>query len=468
MNKKTYFKLYISFLIFAFLIFIIPSVFVNMIGYIFLDLARPAMFISKFIDLLIFVSAAMIIDLIVIFIIWLVCRTKVIEDKYVRPINGLEFDKSNIVSINKKKFGLMLLVTFELNNYKNIHYFFNNNEDLNKWLEDNNLLDLLSNKEFKRFDMRFWIKISIFVIALCFVFRDAHTSNKTFRKGWDVFSRANVFRPMNYNNDYIVTNKNIYNRNTNKRVAYQTTSTWPNDGEHLYNNYPIDINLYSDYFTVTFYSDLISSGKGAVKLIEEKIDYNGVNKGFIKDEEVSLEEFSELLSKKAEWFNGDSILLYILNRDMEISLGNKNDIFDYCYAKRGKHPTINLAGNTKTIGDYTYFSLHVYKKREDSRYIGLSGLYKYNNDTKDIEVIKEFKGKKIINFNENYVIYLDYKTIYKYDLKTDKKTKITNIANYKDVEIYYGEHGMEINCYSKNKLYFLDEEGNLIGKGRWR
>ena len=153
---------------------------------------------------------------------------------------------------------------------------------------------------------------------------------------------------------------------------------------------------------------------------------------------------------------------------MEISLGNKNDIYDYCYAKRGKYPTINLDGNTKTIGDYTYFSLHVYKKREDSRYIGLSGLYRYNKDTEDIEVIKEFKGKKIINFNENYVIYLDYKTIYKYDLKTDKKTKITNIANYKDVEIYYGEHGMEINCYSKNKLYFFDEEGNLIGKGRWR
>ncbi len=473
MNKKTYLKLYFSLLIFVFLIIIIPSVFFNMIGYIALGLARPVMFLSKFIDLCIFICIAMVINLGITFIIWLNIRTIKKNGKFVRTINGLDFDKSNILSIKKKRFGLMLLITFELNNYKNIHYFSNNSNELNKWLEEIDLLDLLDEKLYKYDKTRLLTKITILFFILLLVYRDAYTSNKTFRKGTSNVDMSSLFRPINYNNDYIVTHLNIYNKKTGIRTSYNTTSSWLKDDLYSYCNYPIDIEMYSNYFVVTFYSvhfyNQIAQGN-TVKLLEEKIDYNGLNIGFIKDVEIDKKQMDEDTQKRMGngSFNGSSIYQYILNKDYEISLGNKNDIYDYCYSKKGRYSCLNLKGNIKSVDEYKYFSLHIYKKRNDDRYIGLSGLYRYNINTEEIEAIKEFNGKRIISFDEKKIIYIDYKTVYKYDILTEKNNKIVNLSDYQDIAIYNSEKGIVIDCYGKNLQYFLGVEGNFIGKGKFR
>lgn len=471
MNKKTYFKLYFSFLIFVFLVFIIPIVFINTIGYLCLGLARPIMFVSKIIDLFIFIGISLVIDFVVIFIIWLITRTIKKDEKFIRTINGLEFDKSNIIQIRKKKFGLMILTTFELNNYKNIHYFFNSEDDLCMWLENNNLIDLLVEKEYTFNKLKFWIKLSLFILVIGLVFRDSMTSNKTYRKGDISCHFENVHQGVcSYNSDYFITENKIYNLKKNTIINYVTTSTYPVNDEYKYINTIYEIDLYSDYFVCKLESELYkrinansATGTSNYKLIEEKIDYSGKNQGIIKDEEVEESIINKyILNPSGGSFDGSDLQNYIYDKGSYSEKPNTIALYNYCYSKKGKTTCLNLEGNTLKIDKYVYFSNHVYKKRNDSRYIGLSGLYRLDTETKEIITIKEFYGKRIIAFNDEKILYLDYKTVYKYDLKTNKKEKVVKLCNYKDIDVYTFNGKVVIEVYSKNKQYFVSEEYNFI------
>ncbi len=459
MNKKVYLKLYISIFIFAFLIFIIPFVLVNMIGYMILGLSRPVMFISKFIDLLIFVGISALITLIVVFIIFLVCRTIKKDDIFIRTINGLEFDKSNIIQIKKKKFGLMTLISIELNNYKNIHYFFNNDEELKSYLEENDLLSFLVEKEKKFNKLKISIKGTIFVIVLAFVFRDALTSNKTFRKsnvGSSFDTQGSLFRK---NENYIVTNSQIFDLKNDTKIQYTTTSTYPVDEEYFYRNSVYDLNLYPDYFIAFAVSRSykrygINNQNGQtyseeIKLIEEKIDYNGKNLGIVSEKNTTEHEY---------YINSEDYCIYV-----NLSDKDSKTLSDYVYSRRGKILSFNVSYGYRVEGDYIYSIANYYKKSDDIRYIWLSGLYRFKTGTNEVEVIGEFKGKRILAFNDKYIMYIDYKTIYKIDLVSKEKEKVVKLKKYDDFSLRSSKKTIIISCWSPNKFYFIDDEYRVVG-----
>lgn len=475
MRQNVYYKLYISFLIFAFLIFIIPSVFTNTIGFMFLGLTSPIMFLSKAIDLLIFISIAIGINIIVIFIIWLNIRTVKKDDTFIRPINGLEFKKENFIQIRKKKFGLMTLATFELNNYKNIHYFFNNDNDLRSFLEENDLIEFLVDKEYKFNKIKFWIKTGVFVLLLGIVFRDSITTNKTFRKGYTSVSFGSYYQDkFAYNNDHLVTINRIYNLKDGSMLDYKTNSSFEVNSEYYYHNDIYDIEVYNDYFICKFFSTKMKrnspnspngSGIEEYKNIEEKIDYNGQSMGFLKNEDIDYVDSNVLYP------DSENIAISGMDIDNYIYHGGSGlinypehmkAIYKFCYSKRKGHSCYNLSGNTIKIDDYCYFSLHVYGKREDTRYIQKSGVYRYNFSTGNIDTIKEFKGKRILSINSKHILYLDYKTIYKFDMENNKKTKVIKLADYKDTSVRSYKDNITISCYMKNKDYYLDKDYNLI------
>ena len=458
MRFKTYLKLYISILIFCFLIFIGSFVLVNMIGYMIIGLARPAMFESKFIDFLIFMGFAAGIDIIIIFIVWLITRTKKKDDKLIRPINGLEFEKENIIQITKKRFGLMKLVTLELNNYKSIHYCFCNDEEINKWLEENDFTDKLVEKEYKVDKTKLIIKSIIMFIALVLVFRDACTSNKTFREREITSSNYSVLASA-YNNDYFVNEESIFSFKENKMIKYKSSTVEYKEEYHT-SCEPYKIDLYQDYFIssaiVTKWvktSHNSYSKNEEMKSIKEKFDYKGKSLEIISSKNITYDD--------PEYKAVEEIRYAIFASDTTEE--EKKLISEYAKNNKGKVYSFNVTyGDGTLINDYIYFTFHSYKKTNDARYISKSALCRFKRGTEDVEVVKEFKGARILSFSEKYIMYFDYKTIYRYDIETNKKEKIVKLPSNCDFHVT-NNNGIRDFYYSTNgKYYFIDSDFNFI------
>ena len=117
-----------------------------------------------------------------------------------------------------------------------------------------------------------------------------------------------------------------------------------------------------------------------------------------------------------------------------------------------------LRGNAKIVDNYIYFSIHHFRKNNDYRYITKSELYKYDLETKQIQLVKDFKKEAIISYDNNRILLIYYDTVYQYDLNTNKMKKVCkiNISS----EIAYDEYKGIVRIWSK-KNYFISPDGTL-------
>ena len=212
MKRKTTLKLFLSLYIFCYLIFIIPIFLFNIIGYACIGMFRKAMLEAKLTDFLFFSMIAFFVIAFIVLILWIRMRTIKKDGKLVRTINGLDFDSSNILFVNRRRLGLVILATIELNNYKNINYIFANENEFNEFINDFSLEeDKIIHKTYKYKKAVLGIRAVVLSLLCVYIVREVVTTTKSFREKHFVMRYvASGSYIVESNNDYVVTSRFIY------------------------------------------------------------------------------------------------------------------------------------------------------------------------------------------------------------------------------------------------------------------
>ncbi|MCR5462904.1 MAG: hypothetical protein K6E87_07575, partial [bacterium] len=328
-------------------------------------------------------------------------------------MSGYDFDNSSIRLITKRKFGLLLFTSFEMNDYKNIRYFFSNEEELNEFLNENEITANLIEKRKDSLKTALIIKTIIITLLSLFVLRETVFTRKSFRK--KIISNQNPYVTSDHfpktfaSNDYVISRYEIYNLREKNKSTFSLKGGY---SESI--NAIIDVSFYSSNFVCKYRSILLENhsynNDTPTRIIEEKIDYVGNFIGQTIIEEGVCEDFDSYFDNYEKYkVLSDGNYIGYSDEETEII---RTKVKELSYYNRGLR-LVN--GIVKQIDGVTYFSLESGRKYLDGRYIGRGHLYKINNETKTVEEITSFNGKKVLYFNKEYIIYQDYRTIYKYD-----------------------------------------------------